>query len=185
MARDGSNGLAGPQVLRRTTTTKRWVTRTVVVEELVPEGHAAPELSYAPPVQQSSPETRRRAEDIAAALAVTAGLGPPKDRRGSPRGGGGRRNGDRFLSDEELAHQARELRAYWASRVGKVHERLESRLRPIIIEFGLAEAKALIDEVRDGRGDRGPRDTLELLFSLMRRRRYERRKSEEEEGEVP
>lgn len=179
MARDGKNEPNGSVILR-TTTTKRWVTRTVVVEELVAEPPDDP-----PPAPESPPAPapslpRRRAEDIATALAVTAGLEPASsERRAAP--GGGRRSSDRFLRDEELEEQAIQVRAYWARRVGKVHRRLEERLKPMILEFGLELMKVFIDRVREQKGDRGPSDLIELLFAEMRRARREGRADEVED----
>lgn len=173
----------GKQVVRRTTTTKRWVTRTVVVEELAPESaEPLPKAPLPPPKNHEPHEPRRRSEDIRTALSVTAGLELPREERRSTNGPGRRANDHHFVEDEVLEGQAVQLRAYWAKQIGKIHERLEERLKPMVVEFGFERCKVFIDQVREEKGERGPRDTLELLFGLLRGARHRARPDEEDNG---
>ena len=178
--RVGRDSKAELAIIRRTTTTRRWVTHTVVVEDLVgthPTGNV-----YRPsPGTETADIQRRRASDLAAAIEVTAGVRSPMadDRRQNPSPG--RRQSDRDrISEEELTAQAIELRSYWAEQIGRPPHYLDERLKPMVIEFDLAQMKAFVDQVKEVCAGQGPRAHFEELKSLMRRKRYESKKKDPE-----
>lgn len=142
---------ADRQVVRRTVTTHRVYSKTTTVEEFVGE-------------------PQERPVDYQSALSVSPPMPMVADSGGRPH-----------ISSEVMNQKARELRSYWALKLGKrPHEKFETRLKPMILEFGLETMKCLIDKAAaELPPDASPSDASEMLFSLMSQARYDERAQKE------